>query len=443
MKKKINLRLVGIAILAIAATAIAMISVYYRLLQIQVKKDLRLNAQLLQSSDLFSDPEHVERCNKLKDLHQSLRITWIDTDGRVLFDNDFAAARLDNHADRQEVKAAYRTGEGQAVRYSSTLNKDTFYYALRLADGTILRLAAEYESVGRIIISVIPIIALILLLILLVCIALSHMLTGQLIKPIEAMARNITAKDFQAPYKELAPFSDIIRTQHMEILAAAKDRQDFTANVSHELKTPLTAISGYAELLAANMVAPEQKMHFYHEIQKCAARLLRLINDIIRLAELDRSEREPLFNEVDLAEIVEESLNTLQLNAEQHKIKLNLQLEKCIVHGNREMLKELVDNLVVNAIFYNSPGGYVLIKVGTDNGRQKLLVKDNGIGIPATEQGKIFQRFYRVDKSRSKATGGTGLGLAIVKHIVELHSAEIILDSTQGVGTSFTIVFSC
>ena len=443
MKQKINLRLVGIAILAIAATAIAMISVYYRLLQIQVKKDLRLNAQLLQSSDLFSDPEHVERCNKLKDLHQSLRITWIDTDGRVLFDNDFAAARLDNHADRQEVKAAYRTGEGQAVRYSSTLNKDTFYYALRLADGTILRLAAEYESVGRIIISVIPIIALILLLILLVCIALSHMLTGQLIKPIEAMARNITAKDFQAPYKELAPFSDIIRTQHMEILAAAKDRQDFTANVSHELKTPLTAISGYAELLAANMVAPEQKMHFYHEIQKCAARLLRLINDIIRLAELDRSEREPLFNEVDLAEIVEESLNTLQLNAEQHKIKLNLQLEKCIVHGNREMLKELVDNLVVNAIFYNSPGGYVLIKVGTDKGRQQLLVKDNGIGIPATEQGKIFQRFYRVDKSRSKATGGTGLGLAIVKHIVELHSAEIILDSTQGVGTSFTIVFSC
>lgn len=443
MKKKINLRLVGIAILAIAATAIAMISVYYRLLQIQVKKDLRLNAQLLQSSDLFSDPEHVERCNKLKDLHQSLRITWIDSDGRVLFDNDFAAARLDNHADRQEVKAACRTGEGQAVRYSSTLNKDTFYYALRLADGTILRLAAEYESIGRIIISVIPIIALILLLILLVCIALSHMLTGQLIKPIEAMARNITAKDFQAPYKELAPFSDIIRTQHMEILAAAKDRQDFTANVSHELKTPLTAISGYAELLAANMVAPEQKMHFYHEIQKCAARLLRLINDIIRLAELDRSEREPLFNEVDLAEIVEESLNTLQLNAEQHKIKLNLQLEKCIVHGNREMLKELVDNLVVNAIFYNSPGGYVLIKVGTDKGRQQLLVKDNGIGIPATEQAKIFQRFYRVDKSRSKATGGTGLGLAIVKHIVELHSAEIILDSTPGVGTSFTIVFSC
>lgn len=443
MKQKINLRLIGIAILAIAATVIAMISVYYRLLQVQVKKDLRLNAQLLQSSYLFTDPEHVERCNELKDLCQSLRITWIGTDGSVLFDNDFAAARLGNHADRQEVKAAYKTGEGQAVRYSSTLNKDTFYYALRLSDGTILRLAAEYESVGRIIISVIPIIALILLLILLVCIALSHMLTTQLIKPIEAMARNITDKDFQAPYKELAPFSDIIRTQHMEILAAAKDRQDFTANVSHELKTPLTAISGYAELLAANMVAPEQKMHFYHEIQKCAARLLRLINDIIRLAALDRSEREPLFNEVDLAEIVEESLNTLQLNAEQHKIKLNLQLEKCIVHGNREMLKELVDNLVVNAIFYNSPGGYVLLKVGTDKGRQQLLVKDNGIGIPATEQAKIFQRFYRVDKSRSKATGGTGLGLAIVKHIVELHSAEIILDSTPGVGTSFTIVFSC
>ena len=441
MKQKINLRLIGIAILAITATVIAMISVYYRLFQAQVEKDLRLNAQLLQSSDLFTNFDHVERCNELKHLSQSLRITWIDVDGRVLFDNDFSAAQLSNHADRQEVKAASNLGEGQVVRYSSTLNKDTFYYALRLSNGTILRLATESDSIGTIIISAMPIIALVLLLILVVCIALSHLLTSQLIKPIEAMALDITNKDFKAPYKELAPFSDIIRTQHMEILAAAKDRQDFTANVSHELKTPLTAISGYAELLAANMVGAEQKMHFYQEIQKCAGRLLGLINDIIRLAELDRSERQPLFNDVDLAKIVEESINTLQLNATQHKIKLNLQLEKCIVHGNQEMLKELVDNLVVNAIFYNSPGGHVLIKVSTDNGRPKLLVKDDGIGIPSTEQVKIFQRFYRVDKSRSKATGGTGLGLAIVKHIVELHSAKIILDSTPGIGTSFTIIF--
>ncbi len=393
---------------------------------------------LLKSTNLFTNNNQVEQCSQLKHLCKSLRITWIDPSGTVIFDNDFLVAQLSNHSEREEIITALKSGEGQAVRYSSTLNEDTFYYAVCLDNGTILRLATEAKSLGSIILSATPIITLVLLLIILACIALSHMLTSQLIKPIEQMARNIANKDFQATYKELAPFSHIIRTQHIR---AAKERQDFTANVSHKLKIPLTAISGYAELLAADMVDKEQKMHFYQEIQKCAARLLRLFNDIIRLAEIDRSEREPLFSSVDLAEIVKECLTSLKVNADQRRVKLILQAEKCIVHGNQEMLKELVDNLVANAIRYNSPGGKALVKVSTDNNHVRLLVEDNGIGIPETEQAKIFQRFYRVDKSRSKATGGTVLGLVIVKHIVELHSAQIILNSVPGVGSSFTIIF--
>ena len=202
-----------------------------------------------------------------------------------------------------------------------------------------------------------------------------------------------------------------------------------------------TAISGYAELLEGGMVVEEQKKHFYNEIRKNADRLLALINDIIRLSELDRKGNSPVFEELDLYEVANECMDELSVNAKQRDISISLEGENCIVHGNREMLKELVENLAQNAIRYNNQGGKVNISAIINNGRASLVVKDNGIGIPASEQQRVFERFYRVDKSRSKATGGTGLGLAIVKHIVEIHDANIELDSAPGVGTTVTVLF--
>ena len=432
MKKRINIRLVGIAILAIIATVIGITIIYYNLFEGQVRSDLSVSAKLLKDTQYF---ESVDI-----DVDQ-MRVTWIDKDGTVLYDNDASAELLQNHFDRPEIQEAFEQGEGETVRKSDTMNEDTFYYALRLDNGTVLRVATNAQSIWAVFISAIPIILLIILLIISICIAISHLLTKQFLKPIEMMAENLENADYESPYRELDPLVERLRTQHTDILSAAKARQDFTANVSHELKTPLTAISGYAELLEGGMVGAEKQNHFYQEIRKNADRLLALINDILRLSDLDRKDSELHFTEVDLYETVSECMEVLSVNAKQRNVTIELEGKTSIVCGNKDMLKELVENLGQNAIRYNNPNGKVKISVGTIDGQVALTVKDNGIGIPVSEQQRIFERFYRVDKSRSKATGGTGLGLAIVKHIVEIHDAKIELESAPGAGTTISVLF--
>lgn len=441
MKIRINIRLVGIAILAIIATVIGITIIYYNLFEGQVRSDLSVSAKLLKDTRYFESVDiDVDQIDLSTDLDE-LRVTWIDKDGAVLYDNDASAEQLQNHFDRPEIQEAFKQGEGEAVRRSDTMNEDTFYYALRLDNGTVLRVATNAQSIWAVFISAIPIILLIILLIISICIVISHLLTKQFLKPIEMMAENLENADYESPYRELDPLAEKLRSQHTDILSAAKARQDFTANVSHELKTPLTAISGYAELLEGGMVGAEKQNHFYHEIRKNADRLLALINDILRLSDLDRKDSELHFTEVDLYETVSECMEVLSVNAKQRNVTIELEGETSIVCGNKDMLKELVENLGQNAIRYNNPNGKVKISVGTIDGQVALTVKDNGIGIPVSEQQRIFERFYRVDKSRSKATGGTGLGLAIVKHIVEIHDAKIELESAPGAGTTISVLF--
>ena len=441
MKSKINIRLVGIAILAVIATVIGITIIYYSLFQKQVRADLSVSAKLLKDTHYFESVNiDIDEIDLSTDLSE-LRVTWIDEDGTVLYDNDASAELLSNHNDRPEIQEAFDKGSGEAIRKSDTMKKNTFYYAVLLDNGTVLRVATNAQSIWSVFMSAAPIIALIILLIIAICIFLSHMLTKQLLLPIETMAENLGDSDYESPYKELEPLAEMLRSQHTDILAAAKARQDFTANVSHELKTPLTAISGYAELLDGGMVGEEQQKHFYQEIRKNADRLLALINDIIRLSDLDRKGHEPSFGVIDLYEVVKECMDELTVNAKQRNVNISLDGESCNVHGSKDMLKELVENLAQNAIRYNNAGGKVWVSVTKRDGRSVLTVKDNGIGIPASEQQRIFERFYRVDKSRSKATGGTGLGLAIVKHIVEIHDAKIELDSAPGVGTAISVMF--
>ena len=441
MKSKINIRLVGIAILAVIATVIGITIIYYSLFQKQVRADLSVSAKLLKDTHYFESVNiDIDEIDLSTDLNE-LRVTWIDEDGTVLYDNDASAELLSNHNDRPEIQEAFDKGSGEAIRKSDTMNKTTFYYAVLLDNGTVLRVATNAQSLWSVFMSAAPIIALIILLIIAICIFISHMLTKQLLLPIETMAENLGDSDYESPYKELEPLAEMLRSQHTDILAAAKARQDFTANVSHELKTPLTAISGYAELLDGGMVGEEQQKHFYQEIRKNADRLLALINDIIRLSDLDRKGHEPSFGVIDLYEVVKECMDELTVNAKQRNVNISLDGESCNVHGSKDMLKELVENLAQNAIRYNNAGGKVLVSVTKRDGRSVLTVRDNGIGIPASEQQRVFERFYRVDKSRSKATGGTGLGLAIVKHMVELQDAQIELDSAPGVGTAISVMF--
>lgn len=440
MKRKINTRLVLIAILAVLASTISTTIVYYNLFQRQIRNDLSVSAKLLKDTHYFEtsdiNPDNIDLSTDISEL----RVTWVDTDGTVLYDNDASTTALGNHSDRPEIQEAFENGVGECVRRSNTMNKNTFYYAVLLDNKTVLRVSTEVGSIWSVFLAVSPMIMLIVIIIVVVCIALSHMLTRQLIAPIEKMAQDMEDASMEPPYKELVPFASMIRKQHTDILSAAKARQDFSANVSHELKTPLTAISGYAELIEAGMVDEEKQKHFIQEIRKNAQRLLSLINDIIRLSELDRTDSQSTFDKFDLNEIVSECMEALDVNAKNRQVTLEYTGEKCNICGSKEMMRELTDNLVQNAIRYNKPNGSVWVEVhGGDQPR--LVVKDNGIGIPADEQQRIFERFYRVDKSRSKATGGTGLGLAIVKHIVEIHDAKLSLESELGQGTTITVNF--
>lgn len=440
MKNRINLLLAGIAILAVIAATITTTIVYYNIFQKQVINDLKISAKLLQDTHFF---ENVDINSSEIDLSANineLRVTWIDKDGTVLYDNDANAQVLANHSDRPEVQEAFLSGVGESVRRSDTLNRDTFYYARLLDNGTVLRISKDAVNIWSVYVAAGPVIVVIIGLIIIVCIIFSRMLTAQILKPIEVMAENIQDTSVRPPYKELIPFANMIRKQHSDILSAARVKQDFTANVSHELKTPLTAISGYAELIDSGMVDAEKGKHFLGEIRKNADRLLSLINDIIRLSELDRNNEDDGFEALDLYDVVSECMEALKVNAGRRQVTLHFKGEHCIIRGNYEMIRELTDNLVQNAIRYNNEGGNVWVEVNPGE-EICLVVRDDGIGIPAEDRERVFERFYRVDKSRSRETGGTGLGLAIVKNIVELHGAGITLESTKGEGTCITVKF--
>ncbi|MCC8141313.1 MAG: two-component sensor histidine kinase [Lachnospiraceae bacterium] len=451
MKQKINLRLIGMSVVVVIVTVLCLTFVFYGLFQRQVRNDLRIDAELLQAAGMFesgsgeADPESeitALASSNLGDI-QSLRMTWIAADGTVLYDNDTDAASLENHFERPEFQDALASGEGEATRRSDTMDTNTYYYAILLDDGSVLRLAADARSIFSIFTSVIPILILIVAIIIVVAVIVGRLLTRQLLKPIETMAQNIEDTAHTPVYKELVPFVNTIREQHDNILSAAKARQDFTANVSHELKTPLTAISGYAELIENHMVDQDQEEKFAEQIRLSADRLVTLINDIIRLSELDAGAEDDsmTFEQMDLYTAASNRIELLKVSAEKKNIRLTLEGESCPMRGNPTMITELIDNLCQNAIRYNSENGQVRVVVQMEEERPALTVEDTGIGIPKDMQDRVFERFFRVDKSHSKETGGTGLGLAIVKHIVELHDAEITLTSDVGKGTVIKVRF--
>ena len=288
---------------------------------------------------------------------------------------------------------------------------------------------------------VLPFSLAIILLISYVGILVSRMLTKKLISPIEEVAGKLDEDFINAPYIELYPFINKIRAQHEQVLTSAKKIQDFSANASHELKTPLTSISGYAQLIEGNELEASEIKHFSHEIERNANRMLNLIDDIIKLSKLDNDEISEEFAKLDLYVIVKEELKELQPVADDRNIKLQLEGHSTIINGNSNLIRELFVNIVQNALLYNNVEGKVWVRIYESEGHKILSVEDNGIGIPKEELDRVFERFYRVDKSRSKAGGGTGLGLSIVKHIADIHDAEVQIESELGRGTKVTVSF--
>ncbi len=444
MKQRINYSLALIALIAIISATIAITFIFYGQFQAQVKKDLKQNAALLMETDVFQNAyaDKSEISTVLSDISsETFRITWIDSDGTVLFDDEKNASGLSNHLDRPEIQQALKTGEGEITRHSDTFDLNTYYYALLLDNGTVLRVSSELITIFSVLVSALPVIAIISALILFGCVLIGHLLTKQLLLPIKEMADNLDDSQTISTYKELEPFVNKIRMQHENILAAAKIRQDFTANVSHELKTPITAISGYCELIENRLIDPESEVHIIRQIHRNTDNLLSLITDIIQLSELDHHELPRTFEDIDLYETAKECIENQQAYAAKYHITLTCTGESAHIHADKGLIREMIDNLVQNAIKYNKENGSVAVSVTLTDDHPTLCVKDTGIGISPENQERIFERFYRVDKSRSRQTGGTGLGLAIVKHIAQIHSAEISLESAIGKGTSISVLF--
>lgn len=429
-----------IAALAIVVTALSAMLVYYNILKEQVFGDLKAYAHVIELLNIDDLAAGIEK-DPYNPIDDDLRITLIGTDGEVLYESLLNKDEMDNHNERPEIIEAREKGEGEAVRYSATSGTHTFYYAERLQNGNVLRIGRDSVSVNRIMVNTLVIVLVIALGILFVCMGISHYLTKKLVEPIEKLATNIMLVDENNVYEEIRPFVNTIKEQHVNIINNAQLRQEFTANVSHELKTPLTAISGYAELIGNGMTGKEDTIRFSNEIHSNANRLLSLINDIIKLSELDEADHQMEMERIDLYKLAENCVQMMQVTAEKQGIRLTLQGESTMAMANKRLMDEVFYNLCSNAIRYNKPGGSVTVTVGTKDERPFLSVADTGIGIPKECQERVFERFYRVDKSRSKSTGGTGLGLAIVKHIVAQHNAALHLDSELDEGTTIEIVF--
>ena len=348
---------------------------------------------------------------------------------------------MQNHLDRPEIAEAFENGDGHVIRKSATLNKSTYYYAILLKSGRVLRIARETNNVISMFLAAVPVMLVVMAILVCVTIIVTHYLTRNILKPIEQMANSLDDDTHIVAYKEMRPFIDMIQKQHADIVKSSQMRQEFTANVSHELKTPLTSISGYSELIETGMATEADVHHFATEIHKNSNRLLTLINDIIRLSELDVSEDAPLMEKIDLAVIARTATDMLAINAEKNSVTLSYDGSHGYIYANKMMMEELVYNLTDNAIRYNNKNGSVDVTVKTLDDKVILRVKDTGIGIPKEHQERIFERFYRVDKSRSKSTGGTGLGLAIVKHIVARNNAQLDMDSEPGKGTDIKVTF--
>ena len=437
MKKKINLQFLIMSVTAIILTLVISTLVSYEVLKDEVMEDLHTYARVLVETGAFSDMDHISYDAK----EDGLRVTVIAEDGSVEYDSNANVSDMDNHEKRPEIEAAIESGEGSTIRRSSTLERSMFYYAVRLDNGNVLRVAKESDNVLSIMSSTFPLLLGLAAVLFAVGALFSHLLTKSIVAPVEQMANDMDHLESIRVYKELRPFITTIQKQHEDIRKNADMRQEFTANVSHELKTPLTSISGYSELIESGMATDEDVVRFAGEIHQNANRLLTLINDIIRLSELDVSTQEVVYEQLDLYAMAEKCVDMLQVNAENHDVTLQLSGKSAYVSANREMMNELLYNLCDNAIRYNKKGGRVDVSVEETDTEVILSVKDTGIGISKEHQERIFERFYRVDRSRSKLTGGTGLGLAIVKHIVAQHHANLELESEKDAGTQIRVRF--
>ncbi len=571
IKRKIYWNLCLVALLAMAVSALITALLLCQDLQTQMRQSVVTEVRYLESAMEVSGAEYLDHLKSRGDGNSVNRITWVSPDGEVLYDSFADSESLENHKDRPEIAAALKIGRGESVRASNTLAEQTYYYAVRLSDGSVIRVASTTRSGLATVVHTVPIMIAMAILIVLGVLILAEFQTKHIVAPINRMDPDDPQAD--EVYDELAPLvrrlqkqKETIR-QQMQILKERQEeftaitenmregfivvdskgdvmsynrsackllgvqmdqsslagelyakkpesiggqniniislnrsenfrqvvdgalkgersermldvgnrhyqiianpvaesegrsgavvvildmteqqsreelRREFTANVSHELKTPLTSISGYAEIMMNGLVQPEDMGRFSGKIYQETQRLITLVGDIIRLSQLDEGKVQMEKRPVDLHMIASDVVRRLQDVANKNQITLMLTGKPTVVNGNPQILDEMLYNLCDNAIKYNKPFGEVEVNVATIKDHPVLTVEDDGIGIPVDDQERIFERFYRVDKSHSRQIGGTGLGLSIVKHGAIYHKAKVELKSALGEGTTVRIVF--
>lgn len=420
--------LVGIIIYFVSA--LAFLSNMYGYFEKQIFGELETEAAFLEEYVESADFDSLAKFHSIKN-----RITLIHGDGTVYFDNEADAAKMENHAFREEFLKARENGTAEVSRYSSTMMDKTLYFAKLLSNGDVLRISCEQRSVGLLVFGFCQPLLLTLVVAVIFSALAAYWTSKKITEPLNKI--DLENPEKSDVYDELKPFTKRIACENFEKEQREELRKQFSANVSHELKTPLTSISGFAEILKSGETDKKTTKDFAATIYEESQRMISLVNDIIKLSKLDEKSISMEKEGVSLLEVAEEAAKVLQSSAKKKNVELKVHGDVGNILGVRPVIYEMIFNLIDNAIKYNRDGGKVDVEVKG----KSISVSDTGIGIPENEQERIFERFYRVDKSRSKSLGGTGLGLSIVKHGAKYHNARITLDSKLGAGSKFTVEF--
>ena len=551
MRKKIFKNMCLLALVTILLSSLLVTIVYYANSDARMKSEVREETRFVRGAVELSGQDYLATVENTAN-----RITLIDTDGTVLYDNQADPATMENHSDREEFQEASTAGAGEATRISDTIAEQTFYYAVKLQNGQVLRVAATTDSVFAAVLAVLPWILGVEVLVAVCTVLFSNFLTKKIVAPINRLDLDHPADN--EIYDELSPLlgkisrqNEVIAQQikslrekqeeftsitenmsegflvldnntdilsyntsalrllgaetvpaesHVSALALNRSagfrsavdgalagkrseqlvrqggrccqvmanpvlrdgevegavvvilditereerenlRREFTANVSHELKTPLTSISGFAEIIKNGIVKPEDIPRFAGNIYEESQRLVTLVDDILNLSRLDEADVQLEREDFDLSSLARDVVGRLKASAKKNGVVITVIGDKAEINGVKSIVDEMVFNLVDNAVKYNKQNGRVTVTVDSSSDGTALTVTDTGIGIPQADVDRVFERFYRVDKSHSKEIGGTGLGLSIVKHGAAFHNAKVSLQSTEGEGTTVRLVF--
>ena len=420
--------------------AVLFISNTYSYFEKQIFSELETEVSLLQHY------AETNRTSELAELKTKNRITLIHPDGTVYFDNTVNALTLENHSMRSEFIGAIQNGTDSSSRFSKTMTEKTLYFAKLLQNGDVIRISCNQHSVALIVIEITQTLVAMLIIALFVSLTFAQVISKKIIEPLNKIK-------FENPenadvYEELKPFTKRIAEENFEKEQREELRKQFSANVSHELKTPLTSISGFAEILRTGETDKKTTIDFANTIYEQSKRMIELVNDIIKISKLDEKSISQEKEAVSLREVTTDIFKILSATAKNKNVHLNITGSSGMIFGVRSVIHEMIYNLIDNAIKYNKPSGSVDVNINSiskDTNKKEskviLTVKDTGIGIPHNEKERVFERFYRIEKSRSKELGGTGLGLSIVKHAAKYHNAIVTLDSDEGKGSTFTITF--